>query len=200
MSFIQPTRYEPSSKDRLWLLRAVQAEGPPHRDVASALINRFILLRSKGGYWRRRPLHQFVRAYSSPVNPRRMRGGDKWEAAYAKADADGRKKLEALSEKRQEHSRRDVFDEAVMAAVDAAITEGPRRREVTDFAAYDHPPSRGLKRVTEGSRGVNALYTANPSWPGYSVATTVAPHPTPAGKLVAVLVFVFVVAKALEDA
>jgi hypothetical protein len=198
---LEPTSYVPTSQDRLWLLRAVEGEGEPKELVASALVNRFLYLRAKRGSYRRKGLADFVRDYSSPVNPARMRGGKFWEAAWARADARGRRALLALHEKRVRHSTRDIFSPATMQAVDAALTRPPRLPSATDFAAYDHPPSQGLTRVRAGKPGVNALYTADPTWRGYRVETedTVAPVQTPSKRgpllaVAAVLVLVVVLA------
>ena len=166
---LQPTEYRPTATDRVWLLRAVEGEGAPADAVAAALVNRFIWLRAKRRLWRDKSLAQFVRAYSSPVNPRRMRGGDIWERLYREGTPAQRRKLEEAHERREAHSARNVFSQSTMDAVERALSQGPQLPTVTDFAAHWLEPSEGLRLVRAGSRGVNALYTADPSWDGYRV-------------------------------
>jgi hypothetical protein len=166
---IEPGHYEPTPEDYLWLLRAVEAEGAPRRDVAAALINRFVWLRVRRRTYRYPTLASFVRAYASPVNPRWRKGGSLYERAWKDADATKRARMVAADARRQKHMTRNKFTQRTRDAVDYALTNPPVYPTVTDFAAYDHPSRKTV--VVPGKPGVNTLYTADPSWPGYRVGT-----------------------------
>lgn len=178
-STIRQWRYTPSATDRLWLLRAVEAEGEPRIRVAAALVNRFCWLRANGRGGTYKYLWQFVRAYCAPVNSRRMRGGDIWEKNWLRAERlepeerDRRQKLlREAHERRKRHCSRSMFSAMTEAAVLRALTQRPELPRVTDFAAADHPPSEGLVLVEKGLKGENALYSAaDPSWRGYQIGT-----------------------------
>lgn len=200
---LQPIDYRPTRDDRLWLLRAVQAEGPVHAQVAQALINRFTLLRHRDPSLYP-TLAGFVRAYAQPVNPRWMRGGDKLRAALERADTDGRRRLQMLAAKRAEHSARTQFDAEVVAAVDRALTAGPvdlPAKDVTDYAAAAKDASSYLEPRTAPRRGRNRLWTAAPGWPGYRVEIrpgVVAPGNDSTAPLLLALGLVIVVAVAIR--
>ena len=166
-------RYVPNQEDLLWLLRAVQAEGEPRTHVAAAMVNRFAYL-SASAFVRDEPydtLAGFVRAYSQPVNPRWMRGGDKWEARWETADDAGKRRLVEDHRRRQRHSARTAFAPSTRRAAERALTTRPELQTVTDFAADRMVPSPGLTRVRKGSPTENALYSVDPRWRGYQVGT-----------------------------
>ena len=63
--------YKVSATDKLWLLRAVQAESnkpDDRRRVAQTLLNRFVFLKASGST-AYSTLTDFIRAYAQPVNP-----------------------------------------------------------------------------------------------------------------------------------
>lgn len=66
--------YEPTEQDALWLARAVEREGPPHKGVAWTLVQRFAWLHPTGTY---PTVASLVQAYAQPVNPRWFPDGDK---------------------------------------------------------------------------------------------------------------------------
>ena len=156
--------YEPTADDKLWLLRAVEAEGPIPHQVARALVNGFGLLYSSGQY---KTLAQFVRAYAQPVNPRWYPDGDLFRASIKGpptssdlAQAERRKSL---------HSTRTTFSADTKAAVDNALST-PYPSDVTDYAAPTLDASkRGYQARSEPTAGVNRLWARQPGWPGYAV-------------------------------
>lgn len=165
---IRPTGYQPTTRDRLWLLRAVEAEGPVRRQVAQALVNRFTFL---GDTYP--TLADFVRAYAQPVNPRWHPGGDKYRAAMARAETDEQKrKLRAQAQRRLAASTRTAFRDETKEAVDRALTRGPvdlPSPDVTDYGASWLDSSSYLEARTGARPGVNRLWSARPGWPGYRV-------------------------------
>jgi len=174
---VQPGAYPVSSSDRLWLARAVQAESSDSLDrarVAQALVNRFAFLRARDP--KLFPtLGTFVQAYSQPVNPRWMRGGDRWEAAYKRATNDRvRRSLELTAEKRARAARRTAFDATTEAAVARALELGPvdlPSPAATDFQAPHRSTPTHLVRLTEHAQGHNTYYRVKGphEWPGYAV-------------------------------
>ena len=156
-----------TADDRLWLLRAVQAEGEPRRAVAEALVNLWAWQRATGRS--EQSLAALVRAYAQPVNPRWYREGDLFLAAKARAPEQDRPAMEAMARRRQEvHSARTVFDQSVMAAVEAALA-GVHRGDVTDYAAPNvDASSKGYRARSEAEPGRNRLWTRAPGWEGYA--------------------------------
>lgn len=172
-------QYALTAGDRLWLLRAVQAEGPVQSQVAEALVNLFAYRLdaraqnpSSRGLAEATSLQSLVRAYAQPVNPRWYAGGDLHRAALAKASAQSeRSKLQAAAVKRERvHSTRTVFDAPVIAAVDSAL-RGRHATDVTDYAAQhiDARP-KGYEARSEPRQGVNRLWTREPGWSGYAAS------------------------------
>lgn len=163
--------------DATWLLRAVEAEGPPRDWVAQALVNRWSVLQdaSPGTY---PTLAAFVRAYSQPVNPRWFPGGDLLEASIARAPAAEQAQLRARAETRRDtHSRRAEFSDATRSAVARAL-EGPITLPagVTDFA-MDSAQSRASHGTPYRSEpGENAFWKRHPG-ALYSVAPSGPSHP-----------------------
>lgn len=161
----QGKQYEPTAEDRLWLLRAVQAEGAPHAEVAKALVNLFAYLRAQKSY--KGTLADLVRAYAQPVNPRWMQGGDLYEAAYAKAEPSARAAMKLAHDRRKKASTRTVFDKHVMVAVERALSES-NASDVTDYAAPSVDATskgytaRGIQRA-----GQNRFWTRAVGWTGY---------------------------------
>jgi len=161
-------RYEVTSDDRLWLLRAVQAEGPVQVDVARALVNLFAYLRSQGDL---RTLKQVVRAYAQPINPRWYQEGDLFKQAAAQASSDVA--LKALLEKAHNreviHSARTSFTQQTVRAVEQALTQ-PYRSDVTDYAAsYIDATPKGYTPRSDVRNGRNRLWTRAVGWAGYFI-------------------------------
>jgi hypothetical protein len=151
--------YEVTADDRLWLLRAVQAEGAPRVGIARALVNLFVLLRSRGSAVAE-SLMRLVRAYSQPVNPIWAQGGRK--------DSDP-SEVSAAERRRAAAAVRVVFDDSVVAAVNAALTSD-YKGDVTDFAApHVDATSKGYVRRGAVAQGFNTLWTREPGWPGYEL-------------------------------
>lgn len=175
--------YEPNDDDRLWLLRAVAAEGPVAVDVARALVNGFVLVRSRGYA---SSLSRFVRAYAQPVNPRWFQTGDLFQKAYARASADAKPALLSQAKRREsEHSMRVLFPAAVELAVSQAL-QRPFPSDVTDYAAPDLDATRkGYVARSPAVPGRNRLWTRRAGWAGYAV--DVATGPAGGGAVVAVL-------------
>lgn len=107
--------------DRLWLLRAVEAEGEPRPLIAQTLVNRW------AWSWDTMPakylkLSELVRAYSQAVNPLWYTDGKLFLASLAKLPADLRDDAYARAMRRQtEHSIRNRFTPETVAAVDQAL-------------------------------------------------------------------------------
>lgn len=112
--------------DRLWLSRAVEAEGQPRAHVAQTLVNRWAWLLDKGetAYPR---LQDLVRAYAQPVNPRWFPGGDLYQAQIDRLLPNERAVIPALHEaavRRVKHAERTTFSPQTLAAVEMAL-KGP---------------------------------------------------------------------------
>lgn len=153
--------YEPTAEDRLWLSRAVAAEGAPQADVARTLVNLFMLQRAKGSD---QTLTKLVRAYAQPVNPRWYPDGDLY-LATARTEVERR----ASQRRRDVHSTRMVFPPDVKRAVLLAL-ETPFPSDWTDYAAPDVDASRkGYVPRTEATPGVNRFWSRSPGWGGYFV-------------------------------
>lgn len=158
-------RVEASAADRLWLLRAVQAEGEPRRAVAEALVNLYAWQRSRGG---KASLESIVRAYAQPVNPRWFEGGDLFKTALAKAPEAAKPAMLAAARRRERfHSVRAKFDAGVIEAVAFALA-GEHRTDVTDYAAPNvDATSKGYQPRSDAQPGRNRLWTRAPGWAGY---------------------------------
>lgn len=166
--------YLPTNTDRLWLLRAVEGEGPDQKQVAQVLTNRFLYLRA------RMPsafatLADLVQAYSQPVNPRWMQGGDKWDAAWNRAKTDAqRATLLAQNKRRRAHRARGTFSASTEAAVTRALTAGSL--DIPPTAVHFAAPEQGRKALPALTRPpkANWLHTEAPAatWQGYRATTT----------------------------
>lgn len=162
--------YQVTEGDRLWLLRAVAAEGPDESQVAQTLVNCFAYLYSRKPA-PHRSLTWLIRAYAQPVNPRWYVSGDlhrKWADPTRTGWRDSR--VKAL---RREHkiSARTEFPETVRLAVDGALRFGPYAipANCTDYAAARIDASRKYRALTPAVPGRNRLWTRAPKWQGYSV-------------------------------
>lgn len=159
-------RYQVTTEDRLWLLRAVQVEGHVEEQVAQVLVNCFAFLhaRSPGMF---RTLTGLVRSYAQPVNPRWFPDGDLFEKWHARDAA--KYSLIAAARRRDMHSKRNTFDQRVTASVTRALTLGPVDipRNATDYAAAWIDASRKYQPITAPQRGVNRLWTRAAEWHGY---------------------------------
>lgn len=155
--------YVVTDDDRLWLLRAVAAEGAYALDVARALVNLFVWSKRKAPAL---TLETLVRSYAVPVNPRRAPGGDLFERENPG---------EAIGARRVAAAQRMTFPRHVVYAVKQALAPGyAYRSNVLDYAAPDHDATHGGKRpqykpVTSRRAGVNRLWTRDASWRGYRV-------------------------------
>lgn len=158
--------YETTDVDRLWLLRAVQAEGEPRLGVAQALVNGFAWAKSHQRW--NGTLTGWIRAYAQPVNPRWYTTGDLFKLASATWSADQRKLMTARAITREtKHSRRTQFDDDVTRAVELALSTG-FRGDVTDYAAPDVDASyKGYVPRSDAAPGVNRLWTRAAGWAGY---------------------------------
>lgn len=158
------TAYAPTDEDRLWLLRAVAAEGAPEADVASALVSRFLARRERGWHG---TLADHVRAYAQPVNPRWFPDGDLQLAWHAKDPA--RYPMASAARRRDVHSARSVFAPKVVSAVDRALQRGPSIA-ATDYAAQRIQRKAPWVKVQERP-GENTFWLAPDTlrWTGYTV-------------------------------
>jgi hypothetical protein len=161
--------YRVTPSDRLWLLRAVQAESnkvDDRRRVAQTLINRFVFLKSRGS--RAYPtLTKFVRAYAQPINPL-------WDdPSDAKCQRNPRFCTSSMIAKRRAARDRSTFDGSTTAAVSEALSRGMTAIGGTSVH-YAAPGigAAGKIRLTPDRRGYNTFYAiaSSRSWPGYQVA------------------------------
>lgn len=158
-------KYSPTDEDRIWLLRAVAGEGRDHREVAQALAQRFRFLReTRPGLYP--TLASLVRAYSQPVNPRWLPGGDKFEAARAAGKSSA---SDAAVRRRRVHHARVDFDPQVVSAAGEALCmlragwpPNAIAPEVTHFAAPDKNRPHMIERTTARD-GRNRLWTTQGS-------------------------------------
>lgn len=160
--------YEVTSDDRLWLLRAVQAEGPPQLGVARALINCFCYLRSKRRF--DGSLTRHIRAYAQPVNPRWFADGDLYAISLVtKSDEDKRDCARAASSRELKHCRRTEFAPHVVGAVSVSL-ETDYASDITDYAAANvDATGKGYVARTGAFPGLNRFWTRCPGWQGYAV-------------------------------
>lgn len=148
--------YEVTADDLTWLLRAVEAEGEPRSVVAKALVGRFLWLLPRSSY---RTLADFVQAYSQPVNPRWLPGGDKYRENQGKPSTSP-----AAVQRRLGARARTTFTEPTIKAVRDALNVIPQRLAVSDFHAAS-PENRErvkgyLELVKAGDRHTNDLFRA----------------------------------------
>lgn len=182
--------YKVTAEDKLWLLRAVHAEGKVHSEVAEALVNLFAATRARGVT---QSLERLVRAYAQPVNPRWFPDGDLFLRKLGR-EPDSEVALRAAALRRRDvHSKQVDFPPHVVRAVDYALS-GVHQTDVTDYAAHWHDASSKYVARSEVTPGVNRMWTRFPGWSGYSVAvdgqTAVDEVPGGSAGLVAVLLAV----------
>lgn len=150
-------RYDVTPEDRLWLLRAVHAEGPPSEDVARALVNLFAWSHASGKVEKpRRTLGALVRSYATPLMPTRR---DSPEGS-------------ALRKARLAHSARVVFSRSAQDAVARALGT-PWRSDITDYGAWWLDSSDKYTARSAPKEGANRMWTRDANWKGYDVETTV---------------------------
>ena len=147
----------------------MEGEGPAQAQVAQCLVNRFLYLRM------RRPglydtLEALVRAYSQPVNPRWVRGGDRFEAAYRASSALQRRTMDVQHERRLGHQTRTVFSPETTQAVDKALLGSS---DIPPNAVHFAAPGvgGGGMHILTKPKGANWLYSTQGSrfWEGYGV-------------------------------
>jgi hypothetical protein len=152
--------YEPTDRDRLWLSRAVEAEGEPRELVAQALVNRWAWAHDLSPAKWPDPV-SMIRAYSQPVNPEWYPDGKKHQAKLAKLTGDKRAaELAAAPRRRDVHSTATEFRPETVAAVRRAF-DGPISlpRGVVHFAAPNDYRRRAFEVLVPGVRGkTNELY------------------------------------------
>lgn len=107
--------------DRLWLLRAVEAEGEPRDLVAQTLVNRWAWLWDETpGRWL--TLAELVRAYAQPVNPAWFPDGKLFLAQLDKLpEAQRAAAVVRANARRDVHSQRKTFGTRTTIAVDQAL-------------------------------------------------------------------------------
>ena len=161
--------YRVKPSDRLWLLRAVQAESnkaDDRRRVAETLVNRFVFLKSRGST-AYPTLTAFVRAYAQPINPL-------WQSSStSKCRSNPRFCTPAMIAKRQAARNETVFSDSTRAAVSGALSRG-----ITSIDSSSvHYAARGISgskhiRLTPDRSGYNTFWAVpgSRSWPGYRVA------------------------------
>lgn len=146
--------------DRLWLARAVEAEGAPETLVAQTLVNRWANLADTlpGLY---PTLTELVRAYAQPVNPRWFRGGDlhleRIATLQAERDAKGVLTELKLADMRPAHAARTVFTSPTLEGVAQAL-QGPLviPRGAVHFGPYR--PDMASEVLLRGGPGENTIY------------------------------------------
>ncbi len=159
--------YGVTEADRLWLMRAVQAEGPPQLQVARALVNGFAWARAHRKW--AGSLMGWVRAYAQPVNSRWFTSGDLHKKQVAEvADAAARAQLERRAYEREaKHATRQAFAPEVEAAVNEALTT-PWASDITDYAAPAVDASKkGYVARSAPRPGQNRFWTRAVGWTGY---------------------------------
>jgi hypothetical protein len=163
-------RYVVTDEDRLWLLRAVQVEGPVQAQVAQVLCNCFAYLYARDNdTW---SLTKLVRSYAQPVNPAWFRSGLQFQKWHARDPV--KYPLSAALRRETMHSVRTTFDPPVVAAVDKALTAGPVDipKNATDYAAAWIDASHKYTALTGPQKGRNRLWTRAPEWAGYRVSSS----------------------------
>jgi hypothetical protein len=169
--------YIPTETDKLWLCRAVEAEGEPRARVAEVLVNGFMWARSDVGY--RPSLATWIRAYSQPVNPRWFVRGDLHARKMEHATPAQQAELVRHALARESiHSSRATFSSETKAAVTHALTHAPVYPRATDFAASYTADGREFLKpwpwaaVTGPARNTNRLWCRPNAlrWAGYRVS------------------------------
>lgn len=163
--------YRVQEEDVLWLLRAVEAEGPLETEVAATLINGFCFTRSKGQYSR---LVDFVRAYAQPVNPRWYVSGDLFLKSLGKLRPAEQERAYASALRRERvHSTRFQFskvtERAVVAALSGLVAIPPN---ATDYAAaYVDAYHKNYTPLAAPVASRNRLWSRSGAalWAGYRV-------------------------------
>ena len=166
--------YRVTSEDVTWLLRAVDAEGPPHDKVAAVLCNGFVWARARKRW--RRSLGEWVRAYSQPVNPRWFPDGELHLRELAAHPENAEALTSAATRRMLVHSVRRTFTSSARSAVHAAITGQTKiPPEATDFAApFVDATKRGYTPLEDATPGRNRLWTrpGAEQWRGYASDAT----------------------------
>jgi hypothetical protein len=172
------TEYTPTDADRLWLCRAVEAEGEPRYRVAETLVNGFMWARSEVGY--RPPLATWIRAYSQPVNPRWFVRGDLHQAKLGLAPSDESRAalIRAALARETVHSSRTTFSSGTRDAVTRALGNAPVYPRATDFAASYASDGREITKpppwvpITGPAKNTNRLWCRPNAlrWAGYRVS------------------------------
>lgn len=162
--------YQPTDEDRLWLLRATEAEGSPVDKVPRILVNLFMKQRAAGN---KQSLTQLVRAYSQPVNPRWYPNGDLFKKQFPKPTA---QQASVANARQNILSTRATFLPEVLTAVDTALTKS-FASNATDYAAptISATTATGQKRASDGmvaltapAKGTNRLWSRDTKWGGYT--------------------------------
>ena len=159
--------YTVTSEDLLWLLRAINHEGPDPRLNAAVLVNGHMWNRSQGG---RGSLGSWVRNYSQPVNPHWYESGEGHQQKMREAASEAERAELVAKARRREHvfSKETKFPARIHAAVRAALAGAvPLDPRAVDFAAPWAKSSRiALEPVPKGR---NRLYTRRgaETWEGY---------------------------------
>jgi len=160
------TRSTVDENDRLWLLRSVEAEGQPRELVAQTLVNRWAFLRDSGFAREYPTLASFIRAYSSPMDPRFTTSGhltaQKLRDATSTAD---KQKIATEAARNTDFQRRMTFSDDTKAAVQRALFEGPKDLPagVIHFAANYVTPLGKQVLVILGDDDHNAFYRTDSS-------------------------------------
>lgn len=172
------TDYVPTEADKLWLCRAVEAEGEPRERVAETLINGFMWARSEVGY--RPPLLTWIRAYSQPLNPRWFVRGDEHMKRMQRAPSEeARAALVRQALIRESvHAVRSTFTAHTREAVAHALTHAPALPRATDFAASYLADGAEFRKpwpwvaLTPPARNRNRFWVRPNAlrWAGYRVA------------------------------
>ena len=155
-------RHPITEEDRCWMLRAVAAEGEPQQLVAQTLVNRWAFLLDHGLKAEFPTLTHLVRAYCSPMDPRRLPGHDRFALELKRAGSPTEAEIVALRGRaRVTAQRRTNFEPATMEAVRRALTDGPLDLPpgVVHFAAASMKP-HGTRQILSvaGTDSSNAFY------------------------------------------
>lgn len=158
--------YNVTPEDRLWLLRAVEAEGPPAAGVAVALVNGFAW--ATGNHRWVKPLADWVRAYAQPVNPRWYPDGDLYQLSLGgMSEAQQRAALQRARARESKHSTRTEFSAATVAAVNHALSTNVAH-DITDYAAaHVDATKKGYQPRSSAAPGQNRFWTRAAGWTGY---------------------------------
>jgi hypothetical protein len=153
------TPYDVTREDVLWLLRAVEAEGPDEMQVAATLLNGFLWARTRRNF--RGSLAAWVRAYAQPVNPRWYATGDLHRRELERHPEHAAELAAKAARRERVHSTREDFSNVTQAAVAAALN-GPHAipRNATDYAAASLDATRkGYRPLAPPEDGRNRLWS-----------------------------------------